>query len=49
VNAVLANDVGELSQEFPKPGIFLDQRVGFVGPFVATQGGLVPAQGILKQ
>jgi hypothetical protein len=49
VNAVFANDVGKLGQQLPEPGILLDQRMGFVGLFVATKGGLVPAQGILKQ
>jgi hypothetical protein len=49
VNAVFANDVRQLGQKLPKPGVLLDQRMGFVGPFVATQGGLVPAKGILKQ
>ncbi|KRQ89363.1 hypothetical protein CQ10_05580 [Bradyrhizobium valentinum] len=49
VNAVFTNDVRELSQKLPKPGVLLDQRVSFVGLFVATKGGLVPAKGILKQ
>jgi hypothetical protein len=49
VNAVFANDVGKLGQQFPKPGILLDQRMSFVGLFFATKGGLVPTQGILEQ
>jgi len=49
VNAVFANDVRQLGQKLPEPGVLLDQRVGFVGPLVATKGGLVPAKGILKQ
>jgi hypothetical protein len=49
VNAVFADDIGQLGQKRPKPGILLDQRMSFVGLFVATKGGLVPAQGILKQ
>jgi hypothetical protein len=49
VNAVFADDIGQLGQKLPKPGILLDQRMSFVGLFVATKGGLVPAQGILKQ
>ena len=36
-------------QKLPKPGVLFDQRVSFVGLFVATKGGLVPAKGILKQ
>jgi hypothetical protein len=49
VNAVFANDVRQLGQKLPKPGVLLDQRVGFVGLFVATKGGLVATKGILKQ
>jgi len=49
VNAVFANDVRELGQQLPEPGVFLDQRVGFVGRFVAAEGGPIPLQGILKQ
>jgi hypothetical protein len=49
VNAVFANDIRQLGQKLPKPGILFDQCVSFVGPFVATKGGLVPAKGILKQ
>jgi hypothetical protein len=49
VNAVFANDVRELRQKLPEPGIFFDQRVSFVGRFVAAEGGFVPAQGILQQ
>jgi hypothetical protein len=49
VNAVFANDVSKLGQKLPKPGILLDQRMSFVGAFVATKGGLVPTKGILKQ
>jgi hypothetical protein len=49
VNAVLANDVGELRQEFPELGVLLDQRMGFVGRFVAAKGGLIASQGVLKQ
>jgi hypothetical protein len=49
VNAVFANDVRELRQEFPEPGVFFDQRVGFVGRFVAAKGGPIPLQGVLKQ
>jgi hypothetical protein len=49
VNAVFANDVRQLGQKLPEPGILLDQRMSFVGLFVATKGGLVPAKGILKQ
>src|SRR5829696_2221887 len=41
VNAVFANDVRQLGQKLPEPGVLLDQRVGFVGPFIATKGGLV--------
>jgi len=47
VNAVFANDVGQLGQKFPEPGVLFDQRVSFVGLFVATKGGLIPAKGIL--
>jgi len=49
VNAVFANEIRKLGQKLPKPGILFDQRVSFVGAFVATKGGLVPAKGILKQ
>jgi hypothetical protein len=49
VNAVFANDVRQLGQQLPEPGVLLDQRMGFVGRFVAAKGGLVPSQGILKQ
>jgi hypothetical protein len=49
VNAVFANDVGKLGQKLPEPGILLDQRMSFVGLFVATKGGFVPTKGILKQ
>ena len=49
VNAVFANDVRQLGQQFPEPGVFFDQRMSFVGRFVATVGGLVPTQGILKK
>jgi hypothetical protein len=49
VNAVFANDVRQLGQKLPEPGILLDQRMSFVGLFVATKGRLVPAKGILKQ
>jgi hypothetical protein len=47
VNAVFANDVGQLGQKFPEPGVLFDQRVSFVGLFGATKGGLVPAKSIL--
>ncbi|KRR27565.1 hypothetical protein CQ13_04020 [Bradyrhizobium retamae] len=49
LDAVFADQVRKLGQKLPKPGILLDQRMGFVGLFVSTKGGLVPAQGILKQ
>jgi hypothetical protein len=49
VNAVFANDVRQLGQKLPKPCVLFDQRMSFVGLFVATKGGLVPAKGILKQ
>jgi hypothetical protein len=49
VNAVFANDVRQLGQKLPEPGVLFDQRMSFVGLFVATKGGLVPAKGILKQ
>ena len=49
VNAVFADQVRKLGQKLPKPGILLDQRMSFVGLFVTTKGGLVPAKGILKQ
>ncbi|MEH2548585.1 hypothetical protein V1283_005230 [Bradyrhizobium sp. AZCC 2262] len=49
VNAVFANEISKLGQKLPKPGILFDQRMSFVGVFVATKGGLVPTKGILKQ
>jgi hypothetical protein len=49
VDAVLADDVRKLGQQFPEPGILLDQRVGFVGRFVSSQGGLVATKGVFKQ
>ena len=49
VNAVFANDVRELRQKLPQPCVFFDQRVSFVGRFVAAKGGPIPLQGILEQ
>ena len=34
VNAVFANDVRQLGQKLPKPGVLFDQRVSFVGLFL---------------
>ena len=49
VNAVFSNDVRQLGQKLSEPCILFDQRVSFVGLFVAAKGGLVSAKGILKQ
>jgi hypothetical protein len=49
VNAVFANDIRQLGQKLPEPGVLFDQRMSFVGRFVAAKGGLVAAKGVLKQ
>jgi hypothetical protein len=49
VNAVFANDVRELGQQLPEPGVLFEKRMGFVGRFVAAKGGPIPLQGILEQ
>ena len=48
VNAVSPDEVRQLDQKLPEPGIFLKQRVGFVGTFVTIRGS-IPLQGISKQ
>ena len=47
VNAVSADEVRQLDQKLPEPGIFLKQRVGFVGTFVTIRRS-IPLQGISK-
>jgi hypothetical protein len=45
VNAVSADEVRQLDQELPKPGIFFKQRVCFVGTIVDTVGRSIPLKG----
>ncbi|MBA4038235.1 MAG: hypothetical protein C0480_26895 [Bradyrhizobium sp.] len=45
VNAVSADEVRQLDQKLPKPGIFFKQRVCFVGSLVDTVGRSIPLKG----
>ena len=49
MNDVFADEVRQLDQKLPKPGILLNQRVSFVGMFVTAKCRLVASEGIFKQ
>ena len=46
MNAVSADEVRQLDQKLPEPGILLKQRLSFVGTFVTTRS--IPFKGISK-
>ena len=48
-NAVLADEVRQLSQKLSKPGVLPEQPMSLVGWFVATRRRLIAAKGIFKQ
>jgi hypothetical protein len=48
VSGVSADEVRQLGHKLSKPGVLLQQRVGFVGMFVTTTYRLISAKGIFK-
>jgi len=46
VNDVSADEVRQLSQQPPKPGILLKQGVNVVGVFVTPKCRFIPSKGI---
>jgi hypothetical protein len=46
VNDVSADEVRQLSQQLPKPGILLKQGVNVVGVFVTPKCRFIPSKGI---